>query len=220
MASWAVRTNGAGRTEDVHDDGDRVSAVAVGRPVVPPGVEVVAHVPPAPAEGAAAAVDRARPGLVLVDLTGPEGVAPAVIAAVLARVPDAVVLAVAGAVADHARVLDAVRAGATGVATGADPRELAAVAAAAAAGRPAFSPGLADVVLESVAAPTHAVPELSPRESEVLRLVVEGLTAKQIAARLVLSPRTVENHVQRLLRKFEVPGRAALVRHAIEYGLA
>lgn len=199
----------------MHEDGERISAVAVGRPVVPPGIEVVAHVPPAPAEGAAAAVDRARPGLVLVDLTGPEGVAPAVISAVLARVP-----AVAGAVADHARVLDAVRAGATGVATSADSRELAAVAAAAAAGRPAFSPGLADVVLESVAAPAHPVPELSPRESEVLRLVVEGLTAKQIAARLVLSPRTVENHVQRLLRKFEVPGRAALVRHAIEYGLA
>lgn len=200
----------------MHEDGERISAVAVGRPVVPPGVEVVAHVSPAPAEGAAAAVDRARPVLVLVDLTGPEGVAPAV----LARVPAVAVLAVAGAVADHARVLDAVRAGATGVATSADPRELAAVAAAAAAGRPAFSPGLADVVLESVAAPAHAVPELSPRESEVLRLVVEGLTAKQIAARLVLSPRTVENHVQRLLRKFEVPGRAALVRHAIEYGLA
>lgn len=203
----------------MHEDGERISAVAVGRPVVPPGVEVVAHVSPAPAEGAAAAVDRARPVLVLVDLTGPEGVAPAVISAVLARVPAVAVLAVAGAVA-HARVLDAVRAGATGVATSADPRELAAVAAAAAAGRPAFSPGLADVVLESVAAPAHAVPELSPRESEVLRLVVEGLTAKQIAARLVLSPRTVENHVQRLLRKFEVPGRAALVRHAIEYGLA
>nr|WP_255426759.1 helix-turn-helix transcriptional regulator [Pseudonocardia sp. C8] len=74
--------------------------------------------------------------------------------------------------------------------------------------------------MESVAAPAHAVPELSPREAEVLRLVVEGLTARQIAARLVLSPRTVENHVQRLLRKFDVPGRGALVRYAIEKGLA
>lgn len=35
----------------MHEDGERISAVAVGRPVVPPGVEVVAHVSPAPAEG-------------------------------------------------------------------------------------------------------------------------------------------------------------------------
>ena len=93
--------------------------------------------------------------------------------------------------------------------------------AAVAEGRPAFSPGLAGVVLDAVAGPAAvSAPPLSPRESDVLRLVVEGLTARQIAGRLVLSPRTVENHVQRLLRKFGVPGRGALVRYAIEHGLA
>jgi len=51
-------------------------------------------------------------------------------------------------------------------------------------------------------------------------LVVEGLTARQIATRLVLSPRTVENHVQHILRKVGLPNRAALVRYAIEEGLA
>ena len=61
---------------------------------------------------------------------------------------------------------------------------------------------------------------LTERESDVLRLVVEGLTGRQIAARLVLSPRTVENHVQHLLRKLDLPNRAALVRFAIEQGLA
>jgi DNA-binding NarL/FixJ family response regulator len=54
----------------------------------------------------------------------------------------------------------------------------------------------------------------------VLRLVVEGFTGKQIATRLVLSPRTVENHVQNTLRKLGLPNRAALVRYAIEHGLA
>ncbi|MEJ8278377.1 helix-turn-helix transcriptional regulator [Pseudonocardia spirodelae] len=220
MASWSVRTIGTWEKDDVHDDCERITAVVVGSPALPPGTEVLARAAPAPAEAAAAAVERVRPALVLVELTGPPDTAPAVITAVLARVPGAAVLAVAGAGPDHARVLDAVRAGATGVAAGTDPAELAAVARAAAAGRPAFTPGLAGVVLESVAAPAHAVPELSPRESEVLRLVVEGLTARQIAARLVLSPRTVENHVQRLLRKFDVPGRGALVRYAIEFGLA
>jgi DNA-binding NarL/FixJ family response regulator len=54
----------------------------------------------------------------------------------------------------------------------------------------------------------------------VLGLVVEGLTARQIATRLVLSPRTVENHVQAMLRKLRLSNRAALVRYAIENGLA
>ena len=205
----------------MHDDQtDRTGVVVVGAPPLPAGLHVVGRTAYGPAEAVAALTARLEPALVLVDLTGPRDAGLSVIAALLARTPEVPVLAVAAPAADHALVLDAVRAGATGVATTADPAELAGIADAAAAGRPAFSPGLAAVVLESVVTPAHTVPELSPRESEVLRLVVEGLTARQIAARLVLSPRTVENHVQRLLRKFDVPGRGALVRHAIEHGLA
>lgn len=193
-------------------------AVVVGDPPLPAALPVLAR---APATAADSAVARHRPSLVLVDLRADADPGVTAIATLTARVPEVPVLAVTAPDADHALVLDAVRAGATGVARTADPAELAGLVAAAVAGRPAFSPGLAAVVLESVAVPARAArPELSPRESEVLRLVVEGLTARQIAARLVLSPRTVENHVQRLLRKFDVPGRGALVRHAIEHGLA
>ncbi|HEY3558563.1 MAG TPA: LuxR C-terminal-related transcriptional regulator, partial [Kribbella sp.] len=56
-------------------------------------------------------------------------------------------------------------------------------------------------------------------ETEVLRLVARGLTAKQIATRLVLSHRTVENHVQNTLRKLQLHNRAELVRYALENGL-
>jgi DNA-binding NarL/FixJ family response regulator len=63
------------------------------------------------------------------------------------------------------------------------------------------------------------VPRLTERETEVLRLVARGLTAKQIATRLVLSHRTVENHVQNTLRKLQLHNRAELVRYAIENGL-
>ncbi|ALE72439.1 hypothetical protein FRP1_03660 [Pseudonocardia sp. EC080625-04] len=197
----------------------RTGVVVVGAAPVPAGADVVARAGHGPAEAVAATVARLVPSLVVVGL-GARDAGLAAIAAVLARTPGIPVLAVVEPGADHTLVLDAVRAGATGVAATDDPAELAGIAAAATAGRPAFSPGLAAVVLESVAAPAVAVPALSPRESEVLRLVVEGLTAKQIAGRLVLSPRTVENHVQRLLRKFGVPGRGALVRRAIEHGLA
>jgi DNA-binding NarL/FixJ family response regulator len=52
-----------------------------------------------------------------------------------------------------------------------------------------------------------------------LRHVAKGLTAKQIAARLSLSHRTVENHVQATFRKLQVANRVELARYAIEHGL-
>ena len=83
-----------------------------------------------------------------------------------------------------------------------------------------FSPGLAEVVLEEYGRPVdRAQVRLTPREADVLRLVVDGLTARQIATRLVLSPRTVENHIQRVLRRLGRPNRASLVRYAVENGL-
>lgn len=61
---------------------------------------------------------------------------------------------------------------------------------------------------------------LTERETEVLRLVAKGLTAKQIGERLVVSHRTVESHVQNTLRKLQLHNRVQLVRYAIDQGLA
>ena len=60
---------------------------------------------------------------------------------------------------------------------------------------------------------------LTDRETEVLRLVAKGLSYKQIAERLVLSHRTVQNHVQNTLRKLQLNNRVQLTRYAIEQGL-
>ena len=194
-----------------------IGAVVVGRPPVPASVRVLATVP---AAELVAAVARLRPRIGMVDLDAGKDAGVAAIGTLAERAPDVPVLASSAGI-EHATVLDAVRAGAAGYAAGADEQSIAELVDALVQGRPAFSPGLAGVVLDAVADPTTtAAPPLSPRESDVLRLVVEGLTARQIAGRLVLSPRTVENHVQRLLRKFDVPGRGALVRYAIEHGLA
>ena len=65
----------------------------------------------------------------------------------------------------------------------------------------------------------RATPSLTERETEVLRYVAKGLTAKQIASRLSLSHRTVENHVQATFRKLQVANRVELARYAIEHGL-
>jgi DNA-binding NarL/FixJ family response regulator len=62
-------------------------------------------------------------------------------------------------------------------------------------------------------------PKLTERETEVLRLVAKGLSYRQIAERLVLSHRTVQNHVQNTLGKLQLHNRVELTRYAIEQGL-
>ena len=71
----------------------------------------------------------------------------------------------------------------------------------------------------SPAGPKDDTPRITERETEVLRLVAKGMSYKQIAERLVLSHRTVQNHVQNTLRKLQLHNRVQLVRYAIEQGL-
>lgn len=102
-----------------------------------------------------------------------------------------------------------------------------------AAGDTVFTPGLAGLVLGEyrrlAASPGQAAdpsggaepatPRLTDRETEVLRLVAKGLSYKQIAQRLGLSHRTVQNHVQNTLGKLQLHNRVELTRYAIERGL-
>lgn len=63
------------------------------------------------------------------------------------------------------------------------------------------------------------LPEVTPREREVLRLLTEGLTNRQIAERLVVSEHTVHRHVTNILRKLDLPSRTAAAAHAVRSGL-
>ena len=67
--------------------------------------------------------------------------------------------------------------------------------------------------------PERPIPELTARETEVLKLVATGMSYKEIAAELFISHRTVQNHVQNTLRKLQLHNRVQLVRYAIEQGL-
>ncbi|MCK5581859.1 MAG: response regulator transcription factor [Candidatus Omnitrophica bacterium] len=60
---------------------------------------------------------------------------------------------------------------------------------------------------------------LSDREGDILRLVVEGKTAKQIADILAISPRTVENYKNNLLRKLDLHKTSDLIKYAIQHGI-
>ncbi len=63
------------------------------------------------------------------------------------------------------------------------------------------------------------VAAVTPREREVLALIAEGLTNRQIAARLVVSEHTVHRHVTNILRKLDLPSRAAAAAYAVRDGL-
>ena len=80
-----------------------------------------------------------------------------------------------------------------------------------------FSPIVTNILAESVVRPEPpAVSELTPREKEVLELVAQGHSTKQIADKLGIGTRTVESHRVNMLKKMKVNNTAELVRKAIE----
>ena len=77
----------------------------------------------------------------------------------------------------------------------------------------------AQAVLAACARSTPTAPSVTPRERDVLRLLAEGLTNRQIAGRLVVSEHTVHRHVTNILRKLGLPSRAAAAAYAVRAGL-
>jgi DNA-binding NarL/FixJ family response regulator len=170
----------------------------------------------------------ARPDVVVLDLQLPDVSGVEVIHGLRAALPEVRVLMLSAS-GEPQSVLDAVKAGATGyLVKSAAPAEFLDAVRRTAAGEPVFTPGLAGLVLgeyRRLAAVPPAgrsddeAPRLTERETEVLRLVAKGLSYKQIAERLGVSHRTVQNHVQNTLGKLQLHNRVELTRYAIERGL-
>lgn len=191
----------------------------VARDLAERGFEVVATAPDAASATRIAAVTR--PQVVLMDLNLGQSSGVTAIAAIVADRPDTRIL-VLSASGEHQDVLAAVKAGATGyLVKSASATELAEAVSRTAAGKGVFTPGLAGLMLGALRdeGTDEQALRLTPRETEILRLVAKGLTSPRIAGRLVLSPRTVESHVQNTLRKLHLRNRVELARYAIERGL-
>ncbi len=166
-----------------------------------------------------------RPDVVVLDLHIPAPGGIEVTAEVVRQNPSVRVL-VLSASGEQADVLAAIKAGATGYLVKSASREdLLMAVRRVAAGDPVFTPGLAGMVLgefqriSNEPATDKEKTLLTDRETEVLKLVAKGLSYRQIAERLVLSHRTVQNHVQSTLRKLQMHNRVELTRYAIERGL-
>lgn len=200
---------------------------AVARDLSEAGFDVVAT-----AGDGTQAVRRAKaaePDVLVLDLNLPGLPGVEVCREVVTAHPELRVL-VLSASGEHADVLEAVKSGATGyLVKSASTEQLIDAVRRTAVGDAVFTPGLAGLVLgeyrrlASEPAPATAdqpvAPQLTERETEVLRLVAKGLSYKQIAERLVISHRTVQNHVQNTLGKLQLHNRVELVRYAIEAGL-
>ncbi|MEV5377786.1 DNA-binding response regulator [Streptosporangium nondiastaticum] len=200
---------------------------AVARDLAAAGHDVVATAGDGPE--AVRRAKAARPDVLVLDLNLPGLPGVAVCKELVGENPALRVL-VLSASGEHADVLEAVKSGATGyLLKSASTEELVDAVRRTAAGDPVFTPGLAGLVLGEyrrlAADPAPAAPDepkaprLTDRETEVLRLVAKGLSYKQIAERLVISHRTVQNHVQNTLGKLQLHNRVELVRYAIERGL-
>jgi DNA-binding NarL/FixJ family response regulator len=161
------------------------------------------------------------PDVVLLDVHLPDGGGAAVIAGVAPERPAVKFLALS--VSDAAEdVISVIRAGARGYVTKTiSGGDLADAIERVAEGDAVFSPRLAGFVLDAFRAGDRVggdaeLDELTAREREVLQLIARGYLYKEIAARLHLSPKTVEAHVSSVLRKLQLSTRHELSRWAQE----
>ena len=176
-------------------------------------------------------ITSAQPDVVLLDVHLPGGGGQAVIEAIKPLFPLVRFLALSASDAPE-DVIAVIRAGARGYVTKTiSTAELADAIKRVAAGDAVFSHRLAGFVLDAFAAAGPSsegvkpsfdpeLDQLTSREREVLRLIAQGYTYKEIARELYISVKTVESHVSSVLRKLQLSSRHQLTRWAAERRLA
>jgi DNA-binding NarL/FixJ family response regulator len=187
-----------------------------------PGWRVVAQADTGLSAVAAAA--ELVPDVVVMDLHMPELDGVQATRQVITNGPSVAVL-ILTMFDDDDSVFTAMRAGARGyLLKGADQAEIVRAVTAIGSGEAIFGPTVAQRIVEFFAAPrpahvTQVFPELTAREHEVLDLIAAGRSNADIAATLVLSHKTVRNHVSNIFTKLRVADRATAIVRAREAGL-
>jgi DNA-binding NarL/FixJ family response regulator len=197
-----------------------------------PEVEIVAEADNG--YGALELIRAHKPDLVLMDIALPDINGLDVTALVIKEYPSIKVVLLS-MYDNEEYVLRALEIGAAGyLLKDADANEFDLAIHAIAAGKAYLSPAISSRVIESYQArvspqkrpvtpptgPLHPIDcHLTPRQREVLRLIAEGFTTKEIAQQLDLSVKTVDAHRTRLMRELDIHEIAGLVRYAIRIGL-
>ena len=191
-----------------------------------PDIAVVGEA--ADGEEAIAQAERLQPDVVLMDVAMP-GIDGIEATRRILRINPNLGIIIVTMVEDTDSVFAAMRAGARGyVLKGAHHDEILRAIRAAAGGQAVFGSAIAARMMNyfqsldasaSSAAPDHAFPELTPREREVLELIARGITNAEIAERLVISPKTVSNHITSIFSKLQIADRAQAIIRARNAGL-
>ncbi|MBL7200677.1 MAG: response regulator transcription factor [Anaerolineae bacterium] len=158
------------------------------------------------------------PDVVLMDLLMPVMDGIAATGVIRRELPDVEVIALTSVLEDSA-ILGAVRAGAIGyLLKDTQAGELCRAIKAAAAGQVQLSPQAAARLMREVRVP-QSPEKLTSREIEVLRLLAQGMSNKDIGAALVIGVKTVKTHVSSILSKLGVPSRTQAALYAVRIGL-
>ncbi len=171
-----------------------------------------------------ALVERLRPGVLLLDLQMP-GLNGLEIARQIAQRGLKTRVVILSMHANETYVLDALRHGAAGyVLKDANPAEVVEAVREVGAGRRYLSRSLSERAIDAYTQKAHDVPPdaydtLTTREREILHLAAESSSATEIAARLGISPRTVETHRENLMRKLGLQSQTDLIRYALRRGI-
>jgi DNA-binding NarL/FixJ family response regulator len=170
----------------------------------------------------------ALPDILLTDIGLPDGSGIDLIRRLRARTKDALAMVIT-ALGDEKTVLAAVEAGASGyLLKDGSPTEIAEALRCLLDGGSPISPSIARKLLQRmhadppaprVVASTHDGPALSPRETEVLRLIAKGFSYPEISGLLGITAHTVTTHVRRIYDKLEVSSRGSAVYEAVQLGL-
>jgi NarL family two-component system response regulator LiaR len=171
-------------------------------------------------EEAVALCDEARPDVVLMDLVMPRMDGVTATRAILQRRPDTRIVALTS-FSDPALIQEVLKAGAIGcLLKNVTGDELAQAIRRAHAGAATLAPEAAGVLIHAVVTPPQPDASLTPREREVVGLLVQGLTNTEIAGRLVVSLSTVKTHVSSILTKLGASTRTEAAAIAVRDHLA